>query len=111
KKPFPCTTCWKCFARHLYLIDQQCLHAGEKLFFCPCFKKTFQMSSHLIRHQQFYHNGTHTKKKPIPCTMCGKSFTRTWVLVNHKHIHTEEKPFICPDCEKNFSLNCHLQRH
>ena len=42
---------------------------------------------------------------------CGKTFTKTWNLVDHFRIHTKEKPFICEGCNKKFSQKCNLKRH
>ena len=41
----------------------------------------------------------------------GKSFAKTWNLVDHFRIHTKEKPFVCGDCKKKFSQKCNLKRH
>ncbi|XP_059140322.1 RB-associated KRAB zinc finger protein-like [Physella acuta] len=113
--------------------------SGPVRFSCECCSKSYSTVSGLSKHKQF-HCSSHVKREfsckhcdktyvslgalkmhirthtlPCKCHVCGKAFSRPWLLQGHIRTHTGEKPFRCSHCGRAFAdrsnLRAHLQTH
>jgi DNA-directed RNA polymerase subunit RPC12/RpoP len=106
-----CSVCHKIFASVQYLRDHSKVHSETSLYQCSGYdedcNKMFRSSKDLKRHVR----GVHTGEKPYECLVCGKRFSASSNLSEHKTLHSGVMKYECRTCNKRFRLSSTLRKH
>lgn len=116
QQPFKCTHCPRTFSAHTTMKHHIMLHENDLPFLCTTCGKGFVSVTRLNCHVREKHPSpdSENQKDRFPCLVCGKRFSKNYILKNHNeryHNTGEAVILTCDICQRTFNTRKCLVQH